>query len=153
MGSRAEPLFQPASLKFPPSETDKVSVNDTLDPVFEPGQSVAVTLLGQSLRPLAATVVEMTGPAVRLRMSQTLTTGTAVKIEGADTLLLADVSFCDPAPEGAVVGVTVRHMLTALAELARLGRALRGEQEPAVTPPETAEKIAVRHPSSRIMKE
>jgi hypothetical protein len=142
-------------------------VHETLDPVFGPGQAVAVTVLGHASPPLIATVVEMIGPAVRLSMAESLPTGTAVKMEAADTLLLADVCFCDPASEGVVVGMTVRHMLTALADLTRLGRSLRGEQwTPAVQPavePESAivhqetaaieEIVAVRLRSSRIMKE
>jgi len=137
-------------------------VHQTPDPVFDIGQSVRVTVLGPASPLLMATIVEMTGPAVRLNMSQALPTGTAVKIEAEDTLLLADVCFCDAAPDGVVVGVTVRHMLTALAELSRLGRALRGENaldareqehEPAATTHDHAEeKIAVRR-TSRIMEE
>lgn len=122
-------------------------MNETPDPVFGPGQPVEVTVLGQAAPPFAATVVEMTGPVVRLRMTRSLSTGTAVKLEGADTLLLADVNFCDTAPDGWVVGFTVRHMLTALAELTRLSRTLRGEQEAAPVEPEPGaveEKSAIR---------
>jgi hypothetical protein len=75
----------------------------------------------------------MTGPAIRLRIPESLATGTAVKIEGAGTLLFADVSFCDTVPDGSVMGLTVRHMLTALAELTRLDRALREEQAAAAS--------------------
>ena len=103
---------------------DTGNVNQMSDPVFGPGESVEVTVLGQTSPPFSATVLEMSGPALRLTMSGPLSTGTPVKLEGAGTLLLADVSFCDPASGGATVGVTVRHMLTALAELTRLGRAL-----------------------------
>jgi len=135
---------------------DKGRMNDTLDHMFGPGKFVAVTVLGRVCLPLTATVVEMTGPALRLHMAQTLDTGAPLKIEGAGTLPLADVMFCYPAPDGVVVSVTVRHMLPALAELTLLGHSLRAEQAPAAVerPPAAGEdKISVRQSPSRIMEE
>ena len=58
------------------------------------------------------------------------------------TLLFADVSFCDRMPGGWAVGLTVRDMRTALAELNRLERALREEQAAAAAAPAIAQKTA-----------
>ena len=107
-------------------------MNSISENPFSAGQRLAVTILGRDHAPLQATVVDMTGPALRLQVSAALATGTPVKLEGGDALLLADVSFCDRLHDGYVAGLTARHMLTALSDLRRLGRALREEDHPSV---------------------
>lgn len=83
-------------------------------------QPVVVTILGTCPRRQAARVGNADGWNVRLEMPGPVAPGAALKIELADSILLAEVISCRKAGDGYVAGVEVQEVLSGLAELARI---------------------------------
>jgi hypothetical protein len=81
---------------------------------------------------MEAYLLDISGTGLQLRLPQAIPCGTPVKIDGNNTLLLGEISRCEPEAGAFIVGVQLSHTLSALAELELLNRALFGDAEPEV---------------------
>ena len=78
---------------------------------------------------IEAYILDIAGSGLHLRMPESVSCGTPVKIEGNNTLMLGDVCRCEPAEGAFMVGVQLSGTLSPLTELEQLNRALVGEAE------------------------
>ena len=93
------------------------------------GTKGQLTLLDMGAQPMDVEVKEVCGVQLYLRLGSAIRFAAPVKVETAGALLLGDVTHCDAQPTGFLAGVTVRHMLTVLPELNRLGHKLTEEAD------------------------
>jgi len=87
-------------------------------------QLVKVTALGKYRRQVEGIAVDLSGRGLRIFLPAAVDAGDAVKIDLEDTLLLGEVCYCTPQDYGYMVGIEVDQVLSGLADLARLNRAL-----------------------------
>ena len=92
-----------------------------MDPV------AALTNLENNETADACSVLGVDGRTMRLKLPRHINIGSAVKVEGCDTLSLGEVSYCHPEGEGYVVWVELLQALHHVNELSRLARALLAE--------------------------
>lgn len=85
---------------------------------------------GGQIRTVLAHILELSGHELLLRAPIAAPCGSPVRIETGDTLLLGEISRCEPRGDQCRIAVRVRHSLTGLAELERLNRALLGTPQP-----------------------
>ncbi len=81
---------------------------------------------------MAAEVVESSAGGLKLALTAPLAPGALVRIEQADKLLLGEIVFCSRSGEAWLAGVKLDHVITGLASLQRLRRAIDDEQRAAV---------------------
>ena len=87
-------------------------------------QIVKVTALGEDRQKMDGIVVDLSGCGLRLLLPDPVEPGDALKIELEDSLLLGEVCYCSPQDFGYMAGIEVDQVLSGLADLARLNRAL-----------------------------
>lgn len=74
-------------------------------------------------------------------MDVTLPSGTPVKIETSDSLVLAETSFCMHVGQGFLIGVRVDQVLGGLSDLERLRRRLINESSPEIVVQRQLERV------------
>jgi hypothetical protein len=79
---------------------------------------------------IEAYLLDISGSGLQLRLPIAVPCGTAVKIEGGDTLMLGEVCRCEPAGGAYTAGVQVCQTLSSLMELELRNRVLIGEGKP-----------------------
>ena len=104
------------------------------EPRCEADQPVRVTVLGGSNKQVPGRILNWSGTGLGLEVSAPLPAGTLLEVEWQQTLLLAEVCYCQESPAGFVLGLKLEHCLLDTAELARLARALLGESMVVLTP-------------------
>jgi hypothetical protein len=95
-------------------------MNQRREPRFQATQAVAVTLFGEPDRRVAARVKNISGRGVGIECDEAVATGTALKIELDDALLLGEVIYCRRDEASFYVGVELEHALSGLGELSRM---------------------------------
>lgn len=86
---------------------------------------VAVTVLGvHSEGMMKAHVLDVSGSGMRVILPVPIAAGAPVQVETIDSLYLGEACYSEAVEGGYIVGLTLSHSLTALAELDRLNRAL-----------------------------
>jgi len=94
---------------------------------------VILTVLGaEGSHIMEAYLLDISGNGLKLRLPELVLCGAAVKIDGNNTLLLGEVSRCEPEAGAFIVGVRLSHRLSSLAELELLNRSLIGDAEPRI---------------------
>jgi hypothetical protein len=96
-------------------------------PRFSANQPIVVTVLGEHESRHAARVRNASGRGLGLELGIPLPTGTALKIELDDSILLGEVMYCRYENSFYFVGVELEHALLGLAEFAKT---LLGFEEP-----------------------
>ncbi len=81
---------------------------------------------------MPAEIVELSAGGLKLKLVEPLSPGTLVRIEHDDKLLLGEIVFCSPFAGGWMAGTKLQHVITGLASLERLRRAIEDEQREAV---------------------
>lgn len=89
-------------------------------PHYDTAQPVAVTVLGDAPAAHSGEVAGFCGTAMRLMLEVPVPQGAAVKVEWEDTLLLGEVSDCQPDGSQYAINLKLEHSLVHTAELARL---------------------------------
>lgn len=87
-------------------------------------QIVKVTALGKYRQKMDGIAVDLSGRGLRVLLPDPVEPGDALKIDLEDTLLLGEVCYCTAQDYGYIVGIEVDQVLSGLADLARLNRAL-----------------------------
>jgi hypothetical protein len=93
---------------------------------------VELILLGDAARVIAAHATQFSGRGLRLVLKQPVLTGTLVKVQSDDWLMLGEVCYCRKERLNFVVGLQLEHSLTGLQELEKLNRKFLSEE---VVPP------------------
>jgi hypothetical protein len=96
------------------------------DARFEADQSLWITIFGEPDIQLPARVKNVSGRGIGLEMDGPVATGSALKIQLDDCLLLGEVIYCRRDASSYYIGVELEQ---ALAGLAELGAAVRGFYE------------------------
>jgi len=93
---------------------------------------VTVTVLGMhSEGIMTANVLDVSGVGMKVCLPLPVASGAAVKVETDDMLFLGEACYSEPIDGGYIVGLTLSHSLTALAELERLNKVLMEEESKA----------------------
>jgi hypothetical protein len=98
------------------------------EPRFEADQEVAVTLLGDVETVFSAKVINFSGRGMCLLSNQAIPSGSALKIELPDTMLLGEVIYSRPQGGGHQAGIELEHALYRTRDLAVLAERLRGDR-------------------------
>lgn len=103
---------------------------------FETRQAVALTWLGDTDVLLEATLVNLSGRGMRLRLDRPLPADAAVRIEIDDTLMLGEVCYCGPSDDGGfAVGVELEQVLRGVSEItAQMAALMESIGGPAASP-------------------
>lgn len=103
-------------------------------PRFSQNDIVRLTLLSEDGRAADARIVDASAGGVRLETPLIIKTGSLVKVEWQDTLLLGEVLYTQSAEGSTVLGIELTRALYGMAELQCLnaslknaGRAMRAE--------------------------
>jgi hypothetical protein len=73
---------------------------------------------------MVGSILDMSKHGLSLRLPAAVPTGTPIKVELEDALVLGEVSYCRSQNGEFRVGLVVKHRLAGLAELYRLNHAL-----------------------------
>jgi hypothetical protein len=92
--------------------------------VLEPGDPVALTILGEPSAPCEGHVSSRTCAAIGLHSLVPARPGQAVKIERQASLFLGEVRACRPLDDGYALDIEIEHALYDTAGLARLAQKL-----------------------------
>jgi len=103
------------------------------EPRFAVHQRVLVTLLDNSQVKRLARIQNVSGRGVGLLMPDAVSPGAAVQIDLENEIVLGEVIYCRPEPEGYFLGVELDQVLSGLAELA--ARLEEFSAPPIATPP------------------
>ena len=95
-------------------------------PRFTRNDVVRLTLLGEDGRSSDARIVDASANGVRLESPLRIATGSLVKVEWQDTLLLGEVLYSQSAGSSTVLGIELTRALYGLSELQRLNSSLTG---------------------------
>jgi hypothetical protein len=95
---------------------------------FEVDQEVTVTLLGEVETALRGKVVNLSGKGVCLLSGQELPSGSALKIELGDTLVLGEVAYCRRQENVYYAGIELNQALYHTQHLAALAQRLLGRE-------------------------
>ncbi len=88
------------------------------EPRFAIQQRVPVTLLGEPDLRRSARIENVSGRGLGLLMKDAVRPGAAIQIELENEIVLGEVIYCRPEPEGYFLGVELDQVLSGLAELA-----------------------------------
>jgi hypothetical protein len=94
-------------------------------------QPVIVTVLGDSERRLTAIVKNASGRGLGLISSESVLSGTAVKIEFGDSIFLGEAMYCKTMADGFYLGIELTEVLSGLAALSRMAQVFNEQLEPA----------------------
>src|SRR5271156_6885889 len=90
---------------------------------------VTVTVLGMNSEGIMqARVLDVSGKGMQVCLPLPVAPGAPVQVETEDMLFLGEACYSEAVEGGYIVGLTLSHSLTALAELDRLNRALIDEE-------------------------
>ncbi len=84
-------------------------------------------------------MVEISGNSLTMKLPTAIASGTPVKVDAWDLLMLGEVVRCEPAGDGFRVALTLRHSLRDLHALEKLTQGLLGKQ----TVPEDSSRIPI----------
>jgi hypothetical protein len=90
-------------------------------------QDVTITVLGQMIVPMQASVLDISGSGMRLHVPAEIPCGAGIKIASKNALVLAEVIRCVREEHSYAVAVTLMHSLSVFRDLEVLNRALFGE--------------------------
>lgn len=90
------------------------------EPRFEADQPVRLTVLGANGGLVQARVRNISGRGLGLETAGPIEPGAALKIEVADSIILAEAVFCRGDGDKFFVGVALEQVLTGLAELGKI---------------------------------
>ena len=93
------------------------------EPRFTANQPVTAQLLSGSRRRLSASIVNLSGRGLQIRVSEPLSPGELIEVRCENQMLLGEVRYCTPDAVGWLAGVEIEH---ALYELKSLRRYCRG---------------------------
>ena len=96
-------------------------------PRFTVNQLVSVIVLTGQEHHLDGQILNVSQSGLRLLVGQPVASGTAIKIEYEDTLLLGEAVYCYPAGDQFAVGLELQQALYGTSELAKLADRLLGE--------------------------
>lgn len=99
-----------------------------------------LSLLGNDAPIIDAHATQFSGRGLRLIVKQPMPVGAAVKIQGADWLMLGEVCYCHQERLNFVVGLQLKHSLTGLQDLEKLNRKFMSEK---LEPPEVPALLAL----------
>ena len=88
------------------------------EPRFVLEQRVLVTLLDNVRFKRLARIKNVSGRGLGLVVKEAISPGAALQIEIEDEIVLGEVIYCRPEPEGYFLGVELDQVLSGLAELA-----------------------------------
>jgi hypothetical protein len=114
--------------------SDKQFMNQRREPRFPTDRTVAVTVFGTPDTHLQGRIRNAAGRGLGLELATALATGTALKIELEDSILLGEVIYCRKQEGGWYAGVELVHALYGLVELAAIMRGYTVEPSPAEQP-------------------
>jgi hypothetical protein len=92
---------------------------------------VAITLFGEPEIRLSGRIRNLSGRGIGLEVEGPVATGTALKVELDDALLLGEVIYCRPDGSSFYVGVELEHSVCGLAELSHMVNAYHEAFAPA----------------------
>jgi PilZ domain len=99
------------------------------EPRLKIKQDVTITVLGQvGASTMQASVLEISGNGMRLRVPAKIPRGAGIKIDSKNALVLAEVSRCVREGHSYTVAVTLLHSLSVFKDLEVLNRALFGAE-------------------------
>ena len=99
------------------------------EPRLKIKQDVTITVLGQvGASTMRASVLEISGSGMRLRVPAKIPCGAGIKIDSKNALVLAEVSRCVREGHSYTVAVTLLHSLSVFKDLEVLNRALFGAE-------------------------
>lgn len=87
---------------------------------FQADQPVTLTILGNAESVLEARVKNVSGRGLGLEVETAVQPGSALKIEVADSIYLAEAVFCRRDQNTYFIGVALEQVLSGLAELGRI---------------------------------
>lgn len=87
------------------------------EPRFAADQSVVITTLGDNRFRQTGTVKNSSGSGLGLHVETAIPTGTALRIEWEDAILLGEAMYTRPMDSGHFIGVQLEHVLRGLGEL------------------------------------
>jgi len=94
-------------------------MNQRREPRLAAEQAVWITLFGKMETRIPGYIRNISGRGVGLEVGQPIETGTALKVDIPDTLLLGEAIYCRQEGDRYYIGVELEHALYGLAELAR----------------------------------
>jgi hypothetical protein len=106
---------------------DKHRMERRKEPRLKIKHDVTITVLGQMMAPMHASVLDISGNGMRLRVPAMIPCGTGIKIDSKNALVLAEVIRCVREAHSYSVAVTLLHSLCVFKDLEVLNRALFGE--------------------------
>lgn len=99
------------------------------EPRLKIKQDVTITVLGQVVAaPMQASVLDISGNGMRLRVPAKIPRGAGIKIDSKNALVLAEVGRCVREGHSYGIAVTLLHSLSVFKDLEVLNRALFGEE-------------------------
>jgi hypothetical protein len=87
------------------------------EPRFIAEQSVVVTVLGEHETQHAGRILNASGRGLAIEMPCAVAPGTAIKIDGDDSMLLGETVYCKGGQGSYLLGVELEQMLCGLTEL------------------------------------
>jgi hypothetical protein len=122
-------LTDSALPQAPVPASDEQVLERRHEPRLSVNVPVIVTVLGMNSEGIMnAHVLDVSGKGMRVSLPLPVAPGAAVQVETDDMLFLGEACYSEAVEGGYIVGLTLSHSLTALAELARLNRALVDEE-------------------------
>jgi hypothetical protein len=98
-------------------------------PRFKQNDVVRITLLSEDGRSADARIVDASVGGIRLESPLLFATGSLVKVEWKDTLLLGEVLYAQPAGSTNTLGIELTRALYGVSELRRLNSSLIGADQ------------------------
>jgi hypothetical protein len=100
-------------------------------PRFSQNDIVRLTLLSEDGRAADARIVDASAGGVRIESTLDLKTGSLVKVEWQDTLMLGEVLYTRTTEATTVIGIQLTRALYGMAELRRLNASLTNASQAA----------------------
>lgn len=97
-------------------------MNQRREPRFQADQPVRITIFGEPDLHLTAIVKNVSGRGMGIEVEGPIATGSALKIDLEDAILLGEVIYTRDQGTSFYLGVELEHALYGLAELARVVR-------------------------------
>ena len=99
------------------------------EPRFAAEQCVTIVTLGERQFRQTAVIRNASGTGLGLFVKTAIASGTVLRIELEDAIVLGEVMYCRPAENGHFAGVQLEQVLRGLGELHRCLREFREEAE------------------------
>jgi hypothetical protein len=118
------------------------------DQRISPQQNAIVLVLGEEAgvsAPLHARIIDISERGMSFKTMEPLPVGAAVRIDLDDNLLLGEVCHCSAMEGGYLCGVELEHVLSRVADLARLVRGIMGDPNP------LPDRVAIQESEAKVM--